>query len=245
MGLFDYFSKDAADARKREACRKKLTNMYYQSNDRLAAAETAADMARQGDEQALQILFARFENKAQNQTIDQEEKQFVVDLLVGLGAPVVPAIERYIKNTTHAVYWPLQALEELSGRERLAEFLAEVLEQTDNGYWRDPEKKIGLIQLAEQFHNPRLGPAIAPFLEDHTEDIRVKAVDGLLRNDYDNARDAILARLASGEEEARRVLVRMAEGVANKGWPLEDFEAAVNEHLPDGFRVKDGRVVRA
>ena len=71
MGLFDYFSKDAADARKREACRKKLTNMYYQSNDRLAAAETAADMARQGDEQALQILFARFENKAQNQTIDQ------------------------------------------------------------------------------------------------------------------------------------------------------------------------------
>lgn len=244
MGLFDYFSKDAANARKREGCRKKLTNMYYQSNDRLAAAEIAADMARQGDELALKVLFIRFENKAQNQTIDQEEKQFVVDLLVGLGQPVVPAIEHYIKTTTHAVYWPLQALEELCGRERLGEFIAEVLEQTDNGYWRDPEKKIGLIQLAEQYQNPRLGTAIAPFLEDHTEDIRVKAVDGLLRNDYENAKDAILARLASGEEEARRVLVRMAEGVVDKQWPLGEYEAALAEHLPSGFKIQAGKLAR-
>lgn len=243
MGLFDYFSKDAAAARRRESCRKKLSNMYYQKTDRLAAAEIAADMARQGDDEALRILFVRFENKAQNQTIDQEEKGYVVDLLVGLGDRAVPTLIDYIKKTTYAVYWPLQVLDELWDRQRFAEFLAEVLEETDTGYWRDPEKKIGLIQLAETYQHDRLGNALVPFLEDHTEEIRFKAVDGLLRNDYAVAKDAIIARAASGEEEGNRVRVRIAEGLAQKAWNLGEHADAVAANLPAGFRVKDGVVV--
>ena len=37
MGLADYFSKEAKVQRTRAGCLKKLTNMYYQSADRLDA----------------------------------------------------------------------------------------------------------------------------------------------------------------------------------------------------------------
>lgn len=245
MGLFDYFSKDAAAKRRRATIQKKLTNMYYQQTDRLASAEMAADMARQGDDEALKLLFVRFENKAQNQTIDQEEKGYVVDLLVGLGDRAVPFVIDYIKATGHAVYWPLQVLDELWDRSKFAEFLAEVLEQTDTDYTRDPAKKIGLIQLAETYRHDRLGAALVPFLADHTEEVRFKTIDGLLRNDYDIAQNALVARLASGEEDGNRVLVRLAEGLAQKSWDLGEHAGAVNDHLPEGFEVRGGKVVRS
>ncbi|MFT4704519.1 MAG: hypothetical protein ACI81R_002224, partial [Bradymonadia bacterium] len=164
MGLFDYFSKDAATQRKLEGLRKKLSNMFYQKQDRMAAAEVAADMARQGNKDAIDVLLLRFDHKSQNHTIDQDEKGYVVDLLIGLGDPVVEPISAHIRSTSAPVYWSLQVLAELWSAEKYAAFVAEILRDTDNGYLRDPAKKLGLLQLAEMIRHDEMGPAIVPFL---------------------------------------------------------------------------------
>ena len=113
MGLFDYFSKEAATERKRERCRKKLTNMYYQKADRLASAEGAYELAREGDIESIRVLLARFEHLCPSHTIDREEKEYVVELLVSLEDPAVEQIVDYCRKTAKGIYWPIQVLEEL------------------------------------------------------------------------------------------------------------------------------------
>lgn len=243
MGLFDYFSKDAAAKRRKENCEKKLSNMYYQKTDRMAAAEIAADIVRQGDEDAIRILLVRFDHSAQNTTIDQEEKNYVVDLLVSLGERVAEPIAKHIRTSTKPVYWSIRVLEELWSKDKVGEFLADVLQETDNGYWREPAKKIGLIQIAEGYTNERLGETLVPFLDDHTEEIRFKTIDCMLRNDYPAATAALVERMASGDEESNRVKARLAEGLSQKAWDLGEHKSAVEENLPAGFRVA-GNVVK-
>lgn len=241
MGLFDYFSKDAGDARKRERALKKLTNMYYQQADRMASADSAFELAEQGDTEAVKVLLARFEHLCPSHTVDREEKEYVVNLLVALGDKGVETISDYCRKTTKAVFWPLKVLEKLWPADMLADFISEVLENTDTDYWRDPEKKIGLMQIAAPHHGERLSKALLPFVEDHAEEVRFGAVDALMGREFD-AREALLERLAGGEESLR-VKQRLAKGFADKGWDLGDRTDAVIAALPPGFEVKSNKVV--
>lgn len=243
MGLFDYFSKDSANARKRAGALKKLTNMYYQQADRMASADVAFELAEGGDVEAIRVLLARFEHLCPSTTVDGEEKEYVVNLLVALGDKGIETVTEYCRTTSKPIYWALRVLEKLWPREMLGDFVAEVLEATDNDYWRDPEKKVGLMQAAAGFPSERISRALLPFVEDHTEEVRYGAVDALLARDFD-ARDVLLARLAGGEESLR-VLQRLARGFVDKGWDLGDATDAVVGHLPVGWVVRSNKVVKA
>ncbi len=244
MGLFDYFSKDAGDQRKREACRKKLSNMYYQKVDRLAAADQAAALARQGDAEAVGILLLRFEHLAPNHTSDREEKDYVMSLLVDLGEHARPVVEEYIRTTSSAVWWAIQAYTGLVPRRRVAELLAEVLEGTDNGYVRHPAKKAGLVQMAAEYADERLKAALVPFLEDHEESVRFDAVQALLRHPDDHTGARLLPRLLDSEESAR-VRTAVADALRTLEWPLPDDVDVAALQLPDAYGVSpERRLVR-
>jgi hypothetical protein len=243
MGLFDYFSKESANARKREGALKKLTNMYYQQADRMASADVAYTLAAEGDDDAIRVLLTRFEHVCPSHTVDGEEKEYVVNLLVSLGEKCVEPVTQYCHRTSKPIYWPLKALEKLWSRDTLAEFLAELLEATDNDYARDPEKKIGLVQFAGQYDHDRVSRALVPFVDDHAEEVRYCAVDALLGRDFD-AREALAERLA-GAEESLRVRQRLARGFVDKAWPLGDHAEAIAGNLPSGYAVKGDRVVAA
>lgn len=242
MGLFDYFSKDAANARTRERALKKLTNMYYQQADRMAAAESVFHLAEQGDQEAVKVLLKRFEHLCPSTTVDREEKDYVVELLVGLGDTGVETIIAYCKKTSKAIYWPLKVLEKLWSKDLYAEFIAEVLEGTDNGYWRDPEKKIGLAQLAAKLDDPRVQDAMVPFVEDHTEEVRLAAFETLFAAG-DAYREPLLNRLV--EEESRRSKKLLASGFAERGWSVAEHAEHLAGTLPQGFRVNGGKIVAA
>jgi hypothetical protein len=243
MGLLDYFKKDAADVRKRERCRGRLTNMYYQQADRMAAADQAYELALQGDEEAVNVLLVRFEHLCPSTTVDREEKEHVVNLLVALGDKAVPAIESYCLTLRKPIYWPVRVLEDLWPRERVDGFLADVLEKTDNDYWRDPEKKIGLLQMVSAIPGDRITRALLPFVDDQLEEVRFKAVDALVQRAAD-VRDVFLPRLA-GEEESGRIIARLTEAFAERAWSVQGHEQALAPRLPRGFRVVDGVVARS
>lgn len=243
MGLLDYFSKDAGAARKRERALKKLTNMYYQQADRLASADSAFELAEAGDVEAVRVLLARFEHLCPSHTIDREEKDYVVGLLVSLGDKAVEPVTEYCRRTSKAIYWPLKVLEKLWSGEMLADFVAEILESTDTDYWRDPEKKVGLMQSAGAHRSERVTQALLPFVEDHHEDVRFGAVDAILGRGYD-ASEQLLPRLA-GDEPSLRVRQRIATAFARNAWPLGDRIEDVVANLPEGFTVASGKVVQS
>lgn len=246
MGLFDYFSKEAAQERKRNGCLKKLTNMYYQPAERYYAADVAAELVAGGDKEAIHVLLTRFEHIAPSSTNDQEEKKYVHDKLVGLGEPIVETLQQYILTTDKAVYWPMRVLGSLWTRSRFEEFLAEVLTSMDPEYVRNPEKKIGLMRMAADHPNPVVAEALKPFLADTNETVRYQTVEALV-DQGDKAEglyEAFLPRLV--DEESLRIVNRIGELFAEKGWSLEGADTeAVRNNLGTHFRLsKDGKIER-
>lgn len=246
MGLFDYFSKEASNARKRKGCEKKLSNMYYQKADRLAAAEIAADLAAAGDTEAVRVLLMRFEHLAPSTTNDREEKKFVHDLLVSLGDRVLDIVREYVRTTDKPVYWPLRVVRNLCSKEDYLEFFADLLENTDTEYVRDPEKKRNLMMIADDHPTPRIHQALLPFVADEDETVRFNVLQTLAnaeRNEpVPGLREALLPRLA-GDEESLRVGRRAAELFAEHRWTLDDQEEAVAQALHEDFTLQNGRVV--
>jgi len=245
MGLLDYFSKDKQAERKRAACHKKLTNMYYQKVDRLAAADTMAAMAAEGDDEALKILLLRFEQLAPNGTIDREEKNYVHDLLVDLGDRAIDVVSTYVRTTDKAVWWPLQVLENVLDGPDFVAFLAELLETTDTDYVRNPEKKLGLVQYAATMGVPSLVSPLCRFVEDHDETVRFNAVDALTKFGGETAGNAFAARLADPDEDSGRIRARICEALAELGTPTGEHAEAIRGRLVKGFVMDDeGHVVR-
>ncbi|TVQ95857.1 MAG: HEAT repeat domain-containing protein [Deltaproteobacteria bacterium] len=248
MGLFDYFSAEASGARKRKACLKKLSNMYYQKADRLAAAEMAADLAARGDREAIGVLLHRFEHLAPSTTNDREEKKFVHDLLVSLGEPAAEVTREFIRTTDNPVYWPLRVIRNLSGKDAYLDFLADLLRSMDTEYVRDPEKKRNLMMIADDHPHPDIHQALLPFVADEDETVRFNAIQTLANaqraDGVDGLRESLQPRLA-GEEESLRVARRIAEIFAEQGWTIdEDAREAVASELHEDFKLVNGRVVR-
>lgn len=243
MSLFGFFDKDAGVRRKREASLKKLTNMYYQKVDRLAAAEQAARLARDGDLESIPVLLRRFEHLAPNHTADREEKEYVHDLIIDLGEVAIRPVESYIRTTDTPVWWAVQTYSGLVPRARVSALLAEVLEATDNGYVRHPAKKAGVVQMAADWLDERLKAAVAPFLDDHEEPIRFDAVQTLLRQPDDDTPARLAPKLLPTEESAR-VRTAVAEAFVAAGWTIPPAVSLDPGALPAGFSLDEQRRVQ-
>lgn len=242
MALFDFFDKGAAIRRKREASLKKLTNMYYQKVDRLAAAEQAARLAREGDVDSIGVLLKRFEHLAPNHTADREEKEYVHDLIIDLGSLAIGPVEDYIRKTDTPVWWAVQTYAGIVPKARVSDLLSEVLEATDNGYVRHPAKKAGLVQMSADWLSERLKSAIAPFLDDHEEPIRFDAVQTLLRQPDDRTPSLLAPKLLPTEESAR-VRTAVAEAFVAAAWPIPPTVEVDSARLPSGFVLDEARCV--
>lgn len=245
MGIFSYFSKDASAERKRSSAAKRLANMYYQSVERMGAAQEMAELVRDGDNDALLILLSRFEHMNQSAQIDRDEKEHVVELLKGLGQQAVEGTQNYVRSTTEAIYWPMRYLQATLDAEAFQGFLADMLAATEPGYARDPKKKLGLVQLAREHANENARAEVIKFLNDHDEDVRFHAIDVAMLLDSPGAREALGARWASEEEESGRIWNRIADCFVERGWRFDGDVAVVRGRAPFGVGVADdGAVTR-
>lgn len=244
MGIFDIFSQEARLQRRIDGARKKLTNMYYQTQDRLAAAETAAELAREGHEEGIHVLLQRYENVSPSTTIDQDEKEYVHRLLLGLGDEAVEPVIRYIKRTSVAVYWPLKFINVQYGEDQFADFLAELLEETSTDYVRDPLKKIGLVQLASEYGTERIYNALVPFTDDHDETVRFHALDGVATSGQEGAKAVLVKHLLDDDEESNRCKTRIADAFIANDWAVDDRADEIADAMPRGYAVKAGKVTK-
>jgi hypothetical protein len=225
MGLADYFSKEAKVQRTRAGCLKKLTNMYYQSADRLDAAQNAAGLVRGGDMASIRVLLARFEHIAPNYTTDQQEKQFTFDVLVDLGSVVTDEVAAYAQTTKSSPHWALKVLARFWSLEKRRAFVLEQLRGMDNGYWRSPDRKFAMLEEAAELVDDEVATALLPFVDDHHEDARIQTIGALFAQKFEPARQVMVARLEV--EESQRISRIILDGFIALGWSAAGAEEVI------------------
>lgn len=237
MGLFDFFLSEEKLVKRNIA---RLINRDSQPEDREAAARY---LAQRDTAEASLGLLQRFDLQLEHQLKDQGEKELVFDLLVPKGKVLVEPLQVWLRQCK-SLAMPLKLLGEVGGREVAIEMCYELLRiELEKDDFKPAKKKALLVWLAEQKH-PGAALAAAPFVADFDEGVRYSAVEVIAAQADDSARPALLAVLTSPKEESGRVRARVAQVFVDRGWGLDGAEEAVAAHLPTGFRVRDGRIVR-
>jgi len=239
MGILDLFSKQGRTERARASNIKTAVNKYAQSPDRFKALQSLRD---DGSEEALYGLLRRFGMMYDKTIEDEQEKDWVFDVLVEKGPAILPALKKYL-FAADSISWPLRVLDKVADRENELALLREILQRHEPGYERDPSKKIQLLNHLAALKDKRVPPLVAPYLADMDEGVRYAAAEALVRlADEGVAARPLLARFADPQEESLRVRLVIADGFADLGWAVPaDVRAAVEKHMPDAFKLtKDG-----
>lgn len=246
MGIFSYFSTEAKLERRRASAQKRLSNMYYQSVERNAAAQEMAELVQQHDDQkALRVLLSRFEHMNPSTTVDQDEKEYVVELLNGLGDAAVEGTKNYVRDTTDGIFWPMRFLKSFLSEEDFRAFLAEMLESTSDEYVRDPKKKLGLVQLAKEHPGPNVNKEILRFIDDFDESVRFHAINVALENKVEGCQEALRKQWANPTEESGRIWLQIAEAFMKNGWTVGEYTEEIRAHLPPNISISaKGTIVR-
>jgi len=240
--VFGLFSKE----RKIERAKKKAMNRLAQQVDRWAAMERLRD---HGDEDALYTLCRRWTFTSTKLPEDEQEKEWVVEVLLSKGPAALNPLRRYLKNNT-AVSYALRVLGGITGPEKVLESIDEILEDEEPGYTRDPEKRIDIINwLAEyeQVPNEEVVKRVAPYLADRDENTRYAAVDAIDLRPSPEGAEPLVTALLRKEEESRRLKVRIGETLANHEMDLcgrkNDVAELFDDILSD-YRLHRNKLVR-
>src|SRR5689334_12631404 len=164
MGLFDFFSKDKSDKKKsddgapkksgakksdRELARlgKLVASKLSQNYDRQEAID---ELGKLGSAEAAALLLKRFDWLMEPSITDQEEKEAAARGIVAAGEEALDPIREYCRKAA-SLTWALKVLRQVVPEERFVEELLGVLDLFDTEYVRNPEPKIQLITMLEEF----------------------------------------------------------------------------------------------
>jgi HEAT repeats len=240
MGVFSMFSREGRQSRARERNIGRAVNKYAQSPDRFKALQALRD---DGSTEALYGLFRRFGMMYDKTIEDEQEKDWVFDVLVEKGASILPALKRYLFSA-ESISWPLRILDKVANKEQELEVLQEVLARHEPGYERDPTKKIQLLNHLAGFKDARVPPLLVPYLGDMDEGVRYAAVEALVRQgDEEAAREPLLEQFTSAGEDSLRVRIQIADGFADLAWLVKGYREAVEGRLPEPFHLdREGHI---
>jgi hypothetical protein len=235
MGMFTLFSKDGREQRAREKNVAAAVNKYKQSPDRMKALQALRD---DGSPEALFGLIRRFGMMYDKTIEDEQEKEWVFEMLVAKGGVVLEPLKRYMA-AADSISWPLRLLDKIidaQDKGKRIDIIAEVLERHEPGYERDPTKKIQLLNHLGSLKHERVAAIVVPYLTDMDEGVRYAAIETLLRQaDEAAARLPLLDYFV--KEDSVRLRILIADGFAELGWLLGDHRADVEKRLPDNFLI--------
>jgi hypothetical protein len=239
MGILDLFSKQGRTERARAGNIKGALNKYAQSADRFRNLQALRD---DGSEEALYGLLRRFGMMYDKTIEDEQEKDWVFEVLAEKGITVLPSLKKYMREAD-SISWPLRLLDKVADRETELAAIREILERHEPGYERDPTKKIQLLNHLAGLKDKRVPPLAAPYLADMDEGVRYAAAETLLRQgDEEAAAVPLLDQLTKPEEDSLRIRLQIAEGFAEHGWTVPaDRREAVLKFLPDAFKLAQAK----
>jgi hypothetical protein len=240
--VFGLFSKERALQKTIE----KATNKLAQQPDRWGALEKLRD---DGTEDALLGLCKRFGVTSMKGVEDEQEKNWVVDVLVEKGGAALVPITRYMKGADQLAF-PLRVLERIADHDRVLAIVDEIFASEPPGYVRMPDRRIDLIKWFTEWKSAtddEVIPRVTPYLPDFDENVRFVAIDGLAGRDPQKIVGPLIDALVRPEEESGRIRRTVVEVLQRTKAPLGDrapqVAAMLTAPLSDDFKV-DGGIVK-
>jgi hypothetical protein len=241
--VFGLFSKEKSLQKTIE----KATNKLAQQPDRWGALEKLRD---DGTDEALFGLCKRFGVTSMKGVEDEQEKNWVMNVLVEKGMGSFNALKRYMKGAEQLAF-PLKVLERIADHDMVIKVVDETFASEPPGYVRMPDRRIDLIKWFTEWKDAKddeIVPRIAPYLPDFDENVRFTVIEGLARCAPDKTVNHLIDALVRPEEESGRIRRTVVEVLERKKAPLgaraAEVAAMLTGPLADGFKV-DGGVVKA
>lgn len=237
MGLFDLFRGD--EKKRAESLGKKLKEPYAQPEVRQEAME---DLFKLGTHEAYKNVLKRFTFVAQSLHWDGEEKKWLVEEL-GKTPSAVGAVKEFILSDDN-VNFAIRALEKMVGEEDARRTILDALKARSPEDYRRTQAKMELIDhLGSRPGSDELWSAVAPYLEDHSDDVRMKVLE-VIEGWKHTAAAQPVAKLLSDDTLSARVHRQAALLLCNLGVKLSPAPtlppAAAEDFHVDG----DGQVVK-
>ncbi|MBI2377333.1 MAG: HEAT repeat domain-containing protein [Deltaproteobacteria bacterium] len=228
MGLLDNLVRKKTPV---EKAQKDLTEPYAQPDVRRAAMNKLLEI---GTEEAYDALLKRFTFNSHGNIADEEEKRDLIEELGRVGHAAVPSLKRFISNEKQ-IGFPITALSKILPKAEVVEFLIGALKSREPLDHRSTESKRALIIALTDRSGPELALVIAPYLDDHHDDVQFHAVEALERL-KNPATAAALAAVCKGDTHSARIQRRAALALSVLEWAALDYEEW-NPELKDEYVV--------
>ncbi|MFP2928322.1 HEAT repeat domain-containing protein [Pyxidicoccus sp. 3LG] len=240
MGLLDIFTGGSGPD-KALKLKPKVTQKYGDPATRQKAIQQLGEMKYP---EAVSVLLARFTITVDPLTTDADEKEHTFELIKSFGKDAVPPILDFLRTSESAASWALRLLGELQTEDEVIGACVDALQHLAAHYTRNPEKKVVLLHHVTGKQDPRIPPAVMPFLDDMQDDVKIAALKALGSFKYEPAREPML-KLLTADETARRVRTSTLAALVEGGFSVDGYREQVEPLLVEPYVLaKDGRVER-
>ncbi len=243
MGLLDVFDKEKR--RKNAIARniRKLQQKYGQSDIRSRAVVALRD---DGSEEAIYGLLQRYKVSVDPSITDQEEKQWVREVVADFGTQAIGPISKFVHREAE-VMWPLRILADIRGTGEAVELACETLRKAASEYQRDHTKKVTLLKhlVALEASRPEVVETVELLLEDMDGDTVIAAVEALARLDEKGeSRNKVLEVLKERGRENIRLKLEIFRVLVETGWSVKGFRPTVEELLEEPFYLTGDGIMK-
>ncbi len=238
MGFFGLFGKSSPTEAQIAKQVTHLKEQYAKPEYRQMAMDKLFEW---GTKEALVGLLQRFKVVVQSPHWDESEKRWLVDELVKRGDLAKEVLQDFVR-TQNEVTYPIRALSRLCSQAELIELLKNSLRARSPEDYRSSEGKLELIAALEEFELPDLEILIAPYLQDHHDDVKCITLDVLFKKNAAGAYPEVIQMLTDSTHSAR-VLRHAASKIHEARLMLAD-DLPLAAEVAEDFEIKAGKLTR-
>ena len=238
MGILDIFGGSGP-----EKARKLKAKVIQKYGDPTAHQKAISQLGEMDLREAIASLLARFTITVEPLTTDADEKEHVFELIRDRGETAVEPVKEFLRTADSASSWAVRLLSQLLPEPTLVGVCVEQLHRLGATYTRNPEKKLVLIHFLSGKDDPRIAPALLPFLDDMSDDVKIAAIKGLGPLKYEPAREPMLA-LLTAEETARRVQTALIAALQESAFGVQGYREKVESRLGDDYFVDRAGLIK-
>lgn len=238
MALFGLLGGDKPTPKNIQKQVSRVKERYAQPEYRRTAMER---LLAWGTPEAMDGLLGRFSVVVQSPHWDEEEKRWLVEELVERGEVAKDALVRFLAKENHIAF-AAQALRQLTTKEEYVAVLTKALHARSPEDYRTAQGKQELIAGLAEVSGPEQADAIAPYLDDHADDVQCATIDAVEKLHAEGAYGR-LREMITEEEHSARVLRHAAAAMSRLGVaidPAKPLQPAITED----YVVKEGKLAR-
>jgi HEAT repeat protein len=240
VGILNIFGR-GDPAEKAKKLKAKVTQKY---GDPAARQKAIQQLGQMKVPEAVSTLLSRFTIAVEPQTTDADEKDQTFELVCGFREEAVQPTRQFLFKNELATSWALRVLGRLVPEIEVTGICVELLGRLAAEYTRNPEKKVVVLHHLTGKEDPRIAPAVLPFLEDMADDVKIAAVKALGPLQYEPAREPLL-RLLTAPDTAKRVQTAALQALHESAFGIQGYREKVEALVSDPFFVdKSGLVKR-